>query len=186
MQWFMFWHDRWLEGDIRKDYTNDERSMFVDLLCLASRYGFRDGAIRTAIGKPLSRQRICDLTNQPMELLDRTISKGQAAINNGDNFSRIVVWDDGTIYIPKFKEMNKSKKEKAQYGGSNVSDDEKDTMIINRILARNPKARSAIESNIKAKLNEDAIRDSKQAAVDEQQREIGALYDRASKGGVKC
>lgn len=175
MQWFMFWHDRWLEGDIRRDFTNDERSMFIDLLCLCSRYGFRDGAIRTAVGKPLTKQRICEITNQPLELLERTLAKGQISINTGDKIGRIEIWDDGTIYIPKFVEMNnytKSKKNKASAS---------DEAILNSILLRNPMLASKVEQRIKTKIEYDNIAESKKEEIDKINNELGELIDKATK-----
>lgn len=171
----MFWHDRWLEGDIRRDFTNDERSMFIDLLCLCSRYGFRDGAIRTAVGKPLTKQRICEITNQPMELLERTIAKGQTAINTGDKIGRIEIWDDGTIYIPKFIEMNdysKTKKDKASAS---------DEAIVNSILLHNPMLASKVEQRIKAKIEYDKIAETKKEELENINNGLSNLIDKATR-----
>ena len=97
------------------------------------------------------------------------------SINTGDKIGRIEIWDDGTIYIPKFVEMNnytKSKKNKASAS---------DEAILNSILLRNPMLASKVEQRIKTKIEYDNIAESKKEEIDKINNELGELIDKATK-----
>ena len=63
----------WLKGSIRVDMTAAQRGVFADLIALASDTRLRDGTLRFAYDKPMSRQYIADTLRISLEELNSCI-----------------------------------------------------------------------------------------------------------------
>jgi len=94
MEWHKVNSSRWLEGSIRVDLTPAERSVWQDLLCLASLSRER-GRIERSRGIPYTREEIASRLIIDVGLLQSTVDK---CIREGrlqeDNGSLIITnWD---------------------------------------------------------------------------------------------
>jgi hypothetical protein len=102
MDWFAVNAKGWLQGTIRTQLTREERSVWIDLLAVASECRIRDGSLMHGKGSPMSRQYISDILQVPLELLNLVIEKCCQDPNLADEKHRIEIWEDGTIYITNF------------------------------------------------------------------------------------
>lgn len=120
--WIPLWVDKWLFGSTRLELTSEERSVFIDLLCLAS---INDGFIGANEQTPYPHSQICGMLNISNELLKRTIDKcvktGKIIDENG--VYRIVNWSkyklsDAQYGIVDIPERKKTKEKKDDDSGS--------------------------------------------------------------------
>ena len=102
-QWFKVDTAGWLEGSIRSDLDMEQRGIWIDILALASRCRLRDGTLRFAEGKPMSRERIAAILNVPLDKLDKTIEICSEDKNIYDDKHRLEIWEDGTIQITNWE-----------------------------------------------------------------------------------
>jgi hypothetical protein len=99
MSWFRLYTKGWLDGSIRSQLTPAERSVWCDLLCLASESRER-GKIQRSKGTPYTYQQLANSFDIPLDLLVSTIEKC-AKDGNPDNplITRIIIEDDGSLTI---------------------------------------------------------------------------------------
>ena len=102
-QWFKVDAAGWIRGSIRLDLTPEQRGVWIDLIALASECRMRDGTLRFAENKPMSRDYISSVLGIPRTLLDSTINVCSSDKNKDDDNNRITLWDDGTIELTNFK-----------------------------------------------------------------------------------
>lgn len=144
MEWFKIWHDSWLDGKIR-EWSQEDRCNFIDLLALASRSGLRDGTLRTAVGKPISRPRICDILKISLDSLNRTLEIGQREL--GDNGkARLKVWEDGTIEVSNWAQYQEKPVRVAQ------KKRQSEATIFHRIIDKYPEL---LEDEVKRRKRQD-------------------------------
>lgn len=72
--WVKLWLTGWLHGSIRWQMSPAERSVWVDLICLAGECG-QDGKICDNSGNPYPTEYIANSLNIPLDLLELTIVK---------------------------------------------------------------------------------------------------------------
>jgi len=87
--WFPFWIDKWLLGSIRIEFEPAERSIWVDLLCMAAK---DDGFIRANEEMPYPMEQLAGFLIVPVDLLRTFIDK---AINK----NKLTKLDNGTLYV---------------------------------------------------------------------------------------
>jgi len=102
MDWFSVNAKGWLQGTIRTQLSCEERSVWIDLLAVASECRVRDGRLMHGKGSPMSRQYISDILQVPLELLNSVIEKCGQDPNANDDKHRIEILEDGTIFITNF------------------------------------------------------------------------------------
>lgn len=102
MDWFKVYSKGWLQGSIRQQLTVEQRSVWIDLIALASETKFRDGTLRHGLDVPMPREYIASVLQIPLELLNATIEVCQHDRNFKDGKHRIEIWDDGTIELANF------------------------------------------------------------------------------------
>jgi len=71
-RWIPFWVDKWLFGSTRLELEPAERSVWIDLLALASK---DEGHIRANIGVPYKDEQLAAFLCVPIELFKTTIEK---------------------------------------------------------------------------------------------------------------
>ena len=109
--WIRFYTGKWLFGSGR-EMTPEKRAVWADLMALVGETKLRDGALRFDVGRPMSRNYIANVLQIGEDLLDACIAAFKADINSDDGQPRLQEWDDGTLYLTNFVEMQ---------GGSAVS-----------------------------------------------------------------
>lgn len=111
MEWIKFYTKKWLYGSGRV-MTPEKRGVWADLLALAAETKFRDGTLRFEVGKPMPRSYIAAILQIEPDTLDACLAAFQADVNTEDGKPRIVIWDDGTIFLTNFaKYQSKPEKE---------------------------------------------------------------------------
>ena len=103
LDWFKVHAKSWLQGSIRTQLTLEQRSVWIDLLALASECKIRDGSLRHGLGQPMSRDYIASILCIPVKLLNETIIICINDKNLEDDKHRIELWEDGTIVIANFE-----------------------------------------------------------------------------------
>jgi len=101
--WFKVDSQGWIEGSIRVTLSPVQRSVWIDLLALASECRVRDGTLRYAPDLPMSRQFIAERLRIPLETLNDAIEACSQDKNKDDDKHRIEIWDDGTIQITNWE-----------------------------------------------------------------------------------
>ncbi len=105
MDWFKIHHNGWLEGTLRYQPNIDQvklaafRGIMADLCSLVSRSRLRDGTLRHQVGLPMTRDRIAQVLNIPIDLLNEFINFGKKDINPIRKESMVKEWEDGTIEL---------------------------------------------------------------------------------------
>ena len=98
-EWFKLHSRGWLTGSIRVQLTPEERSVWVDLLAMASESRVR-GVICRAEGIPYEREYIAQYLGIPIDLLNNTIEICAKDMNPNDlNIARLIVEPDGCIKL---------------------------------------------------------------------------------------
>ncbi|MGA2363525.1 MAG: hypothetical protein ABSG73_13850 [Candidatus Aminicenantales bacterium] len=92
--WIPLWRDKWLQGSTRFELLPDERSVFIDLLCMA---GGDDGFIRANPETPYPDRYLANLLNIDIELWERTVRK---CVSVG----KIIRMEDGILYVASWQE----------------------------------------------------------------------------------
>lgn len=92
----------WLQGSIRTDMNLAQRGCWSDLIALASNTRMRDGTLRFAEDKPMSREYIANVLNITIEELNSCINVCVSDKNKDDDSHRIEIWEDGTIELKNF------------------------------------------------------------------------------------
>jgi hypothetical protein len=98
--WIPLWVDKWIFGSTRIELAPDERSVWLDLLLLASR---NEGHIRANEGVPYLNSQLAGLLVVSEELLMRTIDK---CIQYG----KVERMDDNTLFVVKWRDYQLSKR----------------------------------------------------------------------------
>ena len=164
--WFKVDTAGWLEGSIRVDLTAEQRSVWIDLLALASRLKLRDGTIRYSVDKPMPRGQIAAILNIPQDLLDSTIDICVLDTNKDNDQHRIEIWPDGTIQIVNWEKYQSTPVGKSRDDAtSRVYKEKRNTR---HATVRYPdEALDALVENVGA---EGAVRKLQQAIKDKQAR----------------
>lgn len=110
--WFKVDTMGWLKGSIRDDLTPEQRSVWIDLIALASDCRERNGRLQFAPGKPMPHKYIADILRISEELLDTTLLACQCDKNKIDGKGRIEILPDGTIELTNFGFYQAKEKEK--------------------------------------------------------------------------
>lgn len=111
--WIPLHIHKWLEGSTREELQHDERAIFSDLLCLASKNGGYIGA-NVDDGFPYSNSRLSKILDAPVELIERTLEK---CIDTGkierlkNGILRIVKWEDYQLSDRWIRKLNSAKTE---------------------------------------------------------------------------
>jgi hypothetical protein len=111
MPWFKVYSEKWLHGSIRVELEPSERSVWADLLALASK-GHPRGTVSLSENLPYPHDYLARILNIPLELLDSTLSKCIAEgriIEDGAGL-HITNWD---FYQSEAVSYSKEKKAKA-------------------------------------------------------------------------
>lgn len=114
MDWIKFYTRKWLWGSGR-DMSAEERGIWADLMAMAGETKLRDGSLRFDVGKPMPREYIATVLRVPLERFNACLDIYAKDINTEDGSPRIKIWDDGTIELVKFIELQGlSSKEKTE------------------------------------------------------------------------
>jgi hypothetical protein len=136
--WIPFWIDKWLFGSTRIELLPDERSVWLDLLALASK---NSGYIRANDTTPYPISQLAGLLIISEELLIRTIEKCV-------QYDKIVKNPDGTIKIPSWDKYQLSPRQKRRYsktsdGKEDVVSEEEDT-VSKKKVAKNKRNKNKV------------------------------------------
>jgi hypothetical protein len=102
--WIPFWVDKWIFGSTRLELEPDERSVWLDLLALASK---NEGYIRANEETPYPETQLAGLLVISIELLQRTINK---CIQN----NKLTILENGTLFITNWGKYSLSERHKRQ------------------------------------------------------------------------
>jgi hypothetical protein len=101
-EWLPLWRQKWLWGSTRLELDPGERSVWIDLLCIA---GNDDGHIRANPTTPYGREQLAGMLVIPVDLLNSTIEK---CLTNGklkmDQYSCLEIssWKEYQL-VPPYK-----------------------------------------------------------------------------------
>uniref|UniRef100_A0A6M3JM83 Putative DNA replication protein n=1 Tax=viral metagenome TaxID=1070528 RepID=A0A6M3JM83_9ZZZZ len=98
--WIPFWVDKWLFGSTRIELAPDERSVWLDLLAIASK---NDGYIRANATTPYPESQLAGLLVIEVELLKRTIEKCI-------KYNKISLTKEGTYFVDNWDKYQLSKR----------------------------------------------------------------------------
>lgn len=112
--WFRLYSKGWLTGTIRADLSIEQRSVWTDLLAMASESRVR-GVICRAKGIPYDRAYIANFLGVSLELLNSTIEKGLGDKNDMDDSHRIELDDAGCIVIANWDKYQTTPAEKQKH-----------------------------------------------------------------------
>ena len=145
--WIPFWIDKWLFGSTRIELLPDERSVWLDLLALASK---NCGYIRANDTTPYPIGQLAGLLIISEELLIRTIEKCV-------QYGKIVKNSDGTLKIPSWDRYQLSPRQKRRY--SKTSKEREDGMSDEEDIAS--KKTDAKNKRNKNKVNKKKVNKTK-------------------------
>lgn len=111
--WFKVHSKGWLTGTIRATMTIEERSVWADLLAMASESRVR-GIICRAVGVPYTREYMASFLGIPIDLLNSTIEKCLADQNAEGDEHRIELDESGCIHIMNWDRYQSRKDGKAE------------------------------------------------------------------------
>jgi len=103
--WIPFWVDKWIFGSTRLELKPDERSVWLDLLALASK---NDGFIRANEETSYPKEQLAGLLVISIELLERTINK---CLQN----DKIAILKNGTMKITNWEKYSLSKRHRRRF-----------------------------------------------------------------------
>jgi len=103
--WIPFWVDKWLFGSTRLELQPDERSVWLDLLALASK---NEGYIRANENMPYADSQLAGLLVISIELLQRTLEKCI-------QYDKITKEENGTYYIDNWEKYQLSGRHKRRF-----------------------------------------------------------------------
>ena len=161
MDWVKIHTSGWLRGSIRAQLTPAERSVWADLLALAgeNRVEERRGIIERAKGIPYTREKLAELLDIDVDLLNSTIYKCVSDENADDTTARLLLYPDETLEIGNWHKYQdvpnhvKEKKlaEKIARQNNGAKSREKDTILLStlRSLNENNKQLSAIDKKVR-------------------------------------
>lgn len=92
--WFPIWVDKWLWGSTRIELAVEQRSIWIDLLAVASK---DDGFIRANVGVPYQMTQLAGMLIVDVKLLEETIEK---CIET----KKLKRMKDGSLYVCNWKE----------------------------------------------------------------------------------
>lgn len=96
--WMKFYTKSWIMGSIRTDCFPEERSVFMDLLALANESRNR-GIVQANETTPYSHDRLAEIINVSLELLERSLQKFEEQNRIHEN-NRGIVITNFTFYNP--------------------------------------------------------------------------------------
>ena len=117
--WIPLWRQKWLWGSTRLELNPAERSVWIDLLCIA---GNDDGHIRANETTPYGREQLAGMLCIPVDLLNETIGKclKYGKLKEGENGTLFInSWDDYQI-TDRYRRMLNSEKEEQSSGKPEV------------------------------------------------------------------
>jgi hypothetical protein len=121
--WIPLWIDKWLFGSTRIELDPDERSVWLDLLVIASK---NEGYIRANENTPYPDSQLAGLLIIPVELLERTVEKCI-------KYEKITRNENGTLYVINWKKYQFSDRHKRRVSEKTDTMSEKtDTIIYNK------------------------------------------------------
>lgn len=185
MEWIKFYTGKWLYGSGRV-MTPEKRGVWADLLALAGETKFRDGSLRFEVDCPMPRDYIAGVLKIDKGLLDTCIEAFKADINLDDGTPRIQIWDDGTIFLTKFLELQGKPSDNEKPIKPPLSQDDRDKMTVRNVV-KNPQLgvkglnltdKVVVDPNTGEVLEDSEVKAQKDK-VNEQQKTIGSLEVRA-------
>jgi len=115
-KWFPFWADKWIFGSMRIEFDPEERAIWVDLLCLASK---DNGYIRANEETPYPIKQLAG-----MLIVDE--NKLQVAIEKFIEKGKLERLNNGTLTIKKWDKYQISNRHKRRL--DNIMSEKTDTM----------------------------------------------------------
>lgn len=114
MDWFKVYSKGWLTGSIREQLTAEERSVWIDLLAMASESRVR-GVVCRARGVPYTREYLANYLGVPLDVLNTTIEKCQQDCNSTGDGKRLEIDKDGCIVIGNWERYQRVPGDKKAY-----------------------------------------------------------------------
>ena len=186
-EWFKVYSKGWLTGSIRAQLTPAERSVWADLLAMASESRVR-GVICRARGIPYTREYIASFLEIPIELLNSTIEKCSKDENADDPTTRIMFDGSGCIIIANW-EKYQSKPTKPEKDSPHRSDEELDAMSVRRhvkkphLITKSATLVNGAFIDSSGEIKQDQSVLNKKAAVIEQVKAVESLQEKAKGNG---
>jgi len=128
--WIPLWRQKWLWGSTRIELDPGERSVWIDLLCIA---GNDDGYIRANPDTPYRREQLAGMLCMPVELLNSAIEKciryGKLALEPSGAL-RVCSWESYQL-DPRYKKRllaesgHSSMADEPEFSGSNTEKENK-------------------------------------------------------------
>lgn len=132
--WIPFWIDKWLFGSTRIELLPDERSVWLDLLALASK---NSGYIRANDTTPYPISQLAGLLIITEELLNRTIEKCI-------QYDKIIKNPDGTLKIPSWGTYQLSPRQKRRYSKTSKKASAKEDTVSKKKDAKNKRKKNKV------------------------------------------
>ena len=122
-KWFPFWADKWIFGSMRIEFGPEERAIWVDLLCLASK---DEGHIRANEETPYPIRQLAGMLVVEEEEMEKAIEKFVEK-------KKLIRTKSGTLLVAKWdkyqiSDRHKRRVEKEMTGDEDITSGEADTM----------------------------------------------------------
>lgn len=136
--WFPFWPDKWLFGSMRVECSVDERSIWMDLLSLASK---DDGHIGANTETPYPLEQMAGMLIIPKDQLEAAIEKFLSMKDEEGN-AKLIRTKYGTLQVTKwekyqFSDRHKRRVEEEMSGKTDIVSGKKDPIIKENTLNEN-------------------------------------------------
>jgi len=112
--WFPWWPDKWIFGSMRVECTVEERAIWMDLLCLASK---DDGYIRANEETPYPLEQLAGMLRVPEDMFIKAIEKF-IKLKDKDGKGKLTRTEYGTLYVTKWEEYQFSERHKRRIEGA--------------------------------------------------------------------
>lgn len=122
--WIPLWVDKWLFGSTRIELLPDERSVWVDLMALASK---DNGYIRANENTPYPHEQLAGLLCISVELLNRTLNK---CCN--DPINKLTITKENTLFINSWEDYKLSERHQRRFSMSD-NEDTVSTKVANHL-----------------------------------------------------
>lgn len=170
--WFKVHSRGWLTGTIRDNMTIEERSVWTDLLAMASESRVR-GVICRAEGVPYTREYMASFLGVPVDLLNSTITKCMADKNAQDEQHRIEIDATGCIHIANWGKYQsvpsgksaQDKQECRRRANANYRDKQTSLDALRREVNRLNKAVTTVGKNLRYVAQDGRILDTQTGEV---------------------
>ena len=138
--WFPWWPDKWIFGSMRIECTAEERGIWLDLYCIASK---DNGFIRANEETPYPISQLAGMLIIPEKTLREAIEKF-IELKDKDGNGKLTRTEFGTLYITKYEkyQFTDRHKRRVDEGMSEETDtmsEEKDPILKKNILDKKKK-----------------------------------------------